>query len=65
MMNNNDGLLAYIVEQEKVKEARRIVNHSRSLGKQAIYDSFCQAEHGMFYIMYGETPEEVLTHEEH
>lgn len=46
----------------KVKEAKRIVEHSNRVGQRAIYDSLCQAEHGMFYITYGETPEEVLQH---
>lgn len=64
-MNKDKGLMVYINEQQKLKEARRIVNHSRRLGKQAIYDSLCQAEYATFYMRYSETPEEVLTHEKH
>lgn len=45
-----------------VNEAKRIVKHSNQLGRQAIYDPLCQAEHGIFYWIYGETPEEVLSH---
>lgn len=59
-MNKDKGLLVYINEQQKLKEARRIVTHSDSLGKQAMYDGICQAEHAFFYNRYGETPEEVV-----
>ena len=53
------GLLEYLPDP-KLDEAKRIVEHSNRLGDRAIYDSLCQAEHGMFYVIYGETPEEVL-----
>ena len=55
------GLLQFKPSPE-VNEAKRIVEHSNQLGRQAIYDPLCQAEHGAFYIMYGQTPEEVLDH---
>ena len=44
------------------EEANNIVMHSISLGRQAIYDPTCQAEHMAFYMQYGRTPEEVIQH---
>lgn len=50
------GLLQCFPDR-RYKEANNIVMHSISLGRRAIYDPICQAEHMAFYMQYDRTPE--------
>lgn len=58
------GLLQFD-QSPVVNEAKQIVEHSNRVGDRSIYDPLCQAEHGIFYMLHGKTPEEVLQHVSH